>query len=94
MMESVVLMFLRRRFAWYAQYKVRRGLPGWQYVRIGISSCLSFSSWQRRRGSSRDGLVPFVKVVLGRGMAGADGMGDFSLKTSGVGREGRGGRSV
>ena len=30
MMESVVLMFLRRRFAWYARYRVRRGLPGWQ----------------------------------------------------------------
>ena len=94
MMESVVLMFLRRRFAWYAWYKVRRGLPGWQYVRIGISSCLSFSSWRRRRVSSRDGLVPFVKAVLGLGIAGADGMGDFSLKISGVGREGRGGGSV
>ena len=44
--------------------------------------------------SSRDGLVPLVKVVLGLGMAGADGMGDFSLKISGVGREGRDGRSV
>ena len=93
-MESVVLMFLRRRFAWYAWYRVRRGLPGWQYVRIGISSCLLFSSWRRRRVSSRDGLVPFVKVVLGLGIAGADGMGDFFLKTSGVGREGRGGGSV
>ena len=42
--------------------------------------------------SSRDGLVPLVKAVLGLGMAGADGMGDFSLKTSGVGQEGcRGG---
>ena len=94
MMESVVLMFLRQRFAWYARYRVRRGLPSWQYVRIGISNCLSFSSWRRRRVSSRDGLVPFVKAVLGLGMAGADGMGDFSLKTSGVGREGRGGGSV
>ena len=44
--------------------------------------------------SSRDGLVLLVKAVLGRGMAGADGMGDFSLKTSGVGHEGRGGGSV
>ena len=44
--------------------------------------------------SSRDGLVPFVKAVLGLGIAGADGMGDFSLKISGVGREGRGGGSV
>ena len=34
--------------------------------------------------SSRDGLVPLVKVVLGLGMAGVDGMGDFSLKTLGV----------
>ena len=38
--------------------------------------------------------MPLVKVVLGLGMAGADGMGDFSLKTSGVGREGRDGGSV
>ena len=38
--------------------------------------------------------MPLVKVVLGRGMAGADGMGDFSLKMSGVGREGRSGGSV
>ena len=73
---------------------MRRGLPGWQYARIGISSCLLFSSWRRRRVSSKDGLVPFAKAVLGLGMAGADGMGDFSLKTSGVGREGQGGGSV
>ena len=39
--------------------------------------------------SSRDGLVPLVKAVLGLGMAGVDGIGDFSLKTSGVGRGGR-----
>ena len=38
--------------------------------------------------SSWDRLVPLVKVVFGLGMAGADGMGDFSLKTSGVGHEG------
>ena len=44
--------------------------------------------------SSKDGLVPLVKAVLGLGMAGADGMGDFSLKISGVGREGWGGGSV
>ena len=44
--------------------------------------------------SSRDGLVPLVKVVLGLGIAGADGMGDISLKTSGVGREGRDGGLV
>ena len=67
---------------------MRRGLLGWQYVRTGISSCLSFRSCRRRRVSSRDGLVPFVKAVLGLGIAGADGMGDFSLKTSEVGREG------
>ena len=29
--------------------------------------------------------MPLVKAVLGLGMAGVDGMGDFSLKTSGVG---------
>ena len=28
--------------------------------------------------SSRDGLVPLVKAVLGLGMAGADGMGIFA----------------
>ena len=39
--------------------------------------------------SSKDGLVPLAKAVLGLGMAGADGIGDFSLKTSGVGQEGR-----
>ena len=39
--------------------------------------------------SSKDGLVPPVKAVLGLGMAGVDGMGDFSLKMSGVGQEGR-----
>ena len=44
--------------------------------------------------SSKDGLVPLVKAVLGLGMAGADGMGDLSLKMSGVGREGRDGGSV
>ena len=44
--------------------------------------------------SSRDGLVPLVKAVLGLGMAGADGMGDFSPKISGVGCEGRDGGSV
>ena len=44
--------------------------------------------------SSRDGLVPLVKAVLGLGMAGVDGMGEFSLKTLGVGQEGRGGGSV
>ena len=44
--------------------------------------------------SSRDGLVPLVKAVLGLGMAGADGMGDLSLKTSGVGHEGQDGGSV
>ena len=57
-------------------------------MRIGISSCLSFRSCRRRRVSSRDGLVPLVKAVLGLGIAGVDGIGDFSLKTSGVGREG------
>ena len=54
-------------------------------MRIGISNSLSFSSWRRRRVSSRDGLVPLVKAVFGLGMAGADGMGYFSLKISGVG---------
>ena len=44
--------------------------------------------------SSKDGLVPLVKAVLGLGIAGADGIGDFSLKTSGVGRKGQGGGSV
>ena len=44
--------------------------------------------------SSRDGLVPLVKAVLGLGMAGVDGIGDFSLKISGVGRKGRRGGSV
>ena len=44
--------------------------------------------------SSRDGLVPLVKAVLGLGIAGADGMGDFSWKTSGVGQEGHCGGSV
>ena len=38
--------------------------------------------------------MPLVKAVLGWGIAGADGMGDFSLKMLGVGREGRGGGSV
>ena len=52
-------------------------------MRIGISNSLSFSSWRRRRVSSRDGLVPLVKAVFGLGMAGADGMGYFSLKISG-----------
>ena len=61
---------------------------------MGISSCLSFRSWRRRRVSSRDGLVLLVKAVLGLGIAGADGIGDFSLKISGVGREGRCGGSV
>ena len=61
---------------------------------MGISSCLSFSSWRRRRVFSNDGLVPLVKVVLGLWMAGADSIGDFSLKTSGVVCEGRGGGSV
>ena len=44
--------------------------------------------------SSRDGLVPLVKAVLGLGMAGTNGMGDFSLKMSGVGHEGHGGGLV
>ena len=44
--------------------------------------------------SSSEGLVLLVKAVLGLGMAGMDGIGDFSLKTSGVGREGRRGGSV
>ena len=44
--------------------------------------------------SSRDGLVPLVKAVLGLGIAGVDGMGDVSLKISGVGHEGQGGGSV
>ena len=35
--------------------------------------------------SSREGLVLFVKAVFGLGIAGADGIGDFSLKTSGIG---------
>ena len=61
---------------------------------MGISSCLLFSNCQSRRVSSRDGLVPLVKAVLGLGMAGADGMGDFSLKMSGVGQEGCCGGSV
>ena len=63
-------------------------------MRMGISSCLSFSNCQSRRVSSRDGLVPLVKAVLGLGIAGADGIGDFSLNTSGVGREGRCGELV
>ena len=54
-------------------------------MRLQISNPLSFSSWQRRRVSSRDGLVPLAKVVFGLGIAGVDGMGGFSLKTSGVG---------
>ena len=37
------------------------------------------------RVSSKDGLPPWVKAFLGCGMAGVDGRGDFSLKTSGVG---------
>ena len=61
---------------------------------MGISSCLLFSSCQRRRVSSRDGLVPLVKAVLSLGMTGADGMGDFSLKTLGVGQERCGGGLV
>ena len=44
--------------------------------------------------SSRDGLVPLAKAVLGLGIVGDEGIGDFSLKTSGVGREGRRGGSV
>ena len=44
--------------------------------------------------SSSDGLVPLVKAVLGLGTAGVDGIGDFSLKTSGEGREGQRGGSV
>ena len=39
--------------------------------------------------SSKDGLVPLVKVAFGLGMAGVDGMGDFSLKTSGDGQWGQ-----
>ena len=61
---------------------------------MGISSRLSFSNCRGRRVSSRDGLVALVKAVLGLGIAGTDGMGDFSLKTSGVGREGCCGGSV
>ena len=38
--------------------------------------------------------MPLVKAVLGLGMAGANGMGDFSLKIPGVGREGRDGGLV
>ena len=38
--------------------------------------------------SSRDGLVPLVKAVFGLGIAGVDGISDFSLKISGMGREG------
>ena len=45
--------------------------------------------------SSRDRLVPLVKAVLGLGIASVDGMGDFSLNTSGVGWEGwHGGVSI
>ena len=44
--------------------------------------------------SSSDGLVPLAKAVWGLGIAGVDGIGDFSLKTSGVGREGRRGGLV
>lgn len=38
--------------------------------------------------SSSDGLVPLENAVLGLETAGVDGMGDFSLKMSGVGQEG------
>ena len=38
--------------------------------------------------------MPLVKVVLGLGMAGANGIGDLSLKISGVGREGHDGGLV
>ena len=51
---------------------------------MGISNPLSFSSWWRRSVSSRDGLVPLVKAVFGLGIAGVDGMGDFSPNKSGV----------
>ena len=33
--------------------------------------------------SSKDGLVPLVKAVLGLWMAAADGMGDLSLNVGG-----------
>ena len=51
-------------------------------MRIGISKPLLFSYWWRRRVSSRDGLFPAVKAVFGLGMAGAEGIGGFSLKMS------------
>ena len=35
-----------------------------------------------------------MKVVFGLGIAGADGIGDFSLKMSGIGLEGQCGGSV
>ena len=38
--------------------------------------------------SSKDGLVPLARASFGLGMACADGMGDLSLKMSGVGQEG------
>ena len=43
---------------------------------------------------SWDRLVPLVKVVFGLGMVGADAIGDFSLKRSGVGQDGQCGGSV
>ena len=58
-----------------------------------MSNSLLFSNWQRRRVSFSDGLVPLVKVIFGLGMAGADGIVDFSLKRSGVGQDGHCGES-
>ena len=59
---------------------VIKGLPGWQYVRIGIFNSLSLRSCHSRRVSSRDGKVSSVDAALGLGVVGVDGMGVFFLK--------------
>ena len=44
--------------------------------------------------SSKEGFVPLENAVLSLGIAGVDGIGEFSLKTLGVGCDGCFGGSV
>ena len=71
-------MFLSLWFAWYAQYKVKRGLPAWQWTRISVSSSQSLRSCWRRMVSSREGFLFSMKAAFGQGKAGIE----FSIGTS------------
>ena len=68
---------------------MKRGLPAWQWIRIGISNSRSLSNCLNKMVSSRDGFLLTDRAAVGRGRAGVECSATVILKTSGEDRRGR-----